>query len=175
MYRPSWFSVCYVKESADSETFEYGMTGNDRQISGQGPNTYMIGAARLFYCGDATAYTKDIDADLANYVTQANALIATEAAQAEVNKWMTIKLQRFVNDAAAATKLTDKMNTIHRLKETIDRLNVLVTGIEGVEAETVVDAEAKGIYSITGVKLGNELKGLQKGLYIINGKKYIVK
>lgn len=175
LYKVSWFSVCYVKETAEEEEFEYGVEGNRTLRDGMGPNTYTIGAARLFYCGDATAYTKDIDADLANYVTQANALIATEAAQAEVNKWMTIKLQRFVNDAAAATKLTDKMNTIHRLKETIDRLNVLVTGIEGVEAETVVDAEAKGIYSITGVKLGNELKGLQKGLYIINGKKYIVK
>lgn len=175
LYKVSWFSVCYVKETAEEEEFEYGVEGNRTLRDGMGPNTYTIGAARLFYCGDATAYTKDIDADLANYVTQANALIATEAAQAEANKWMTIKLQRFVNDAAAATKLTDKMNTIHRLKETIDRLNVLVTGIEGVEAETVVDAEAKGIYSITGVKLGNELKGLQKGLYIINGKKYIVK
>lgn len=175
LYKVSWFSVCYVKETAEEEDFEYGVEGNRTLRDGMGPNTYTIGAARLFYCGDATAYTKDIDADLANYVAQANALIATEAAQAEANKWMTIKLQRFVNDAAAATKLTDKMNTIHRLKETIDRLNVLISGIEGVEAETVVDAEAKGIYSITGVKLGNELKGLQKGLYIINGKKYIVK
>lgn len=175
LYKASWFSVCYVKETTEEEDFEYGVEGNRTLRDGMGPNTYMIGAARLFYCGDATAYTKDIDADLANYVGQANALIATEAAQAEANKWMTIKLQRYVNDAAAATKLTDKMNTIHRLKETIARLNELVTGIEGVEAETVVNAEAKGIYSITGVKLGNELKGLQKGLYIINGKKYIVK
>lgn len=175
MYRPSWFSVCYVKESADSETFEYGMTGNDRQISGQGPNTYMIGAAKLFYCGAATAYTAALDTDLANNVAKANAMLALPEAQAEVNKWMAIKLQRYVNDAAAATTLTQKMNTLHRLKETMDRLNVLVTGIEGVEAETVLDANAKGVYSITGVKLGNELKGLQKGLYIINGKKYIVK
>ena len=175
LYKASWFSVCYVKETTEEEDFEYGVEGNRTLRDGMGPNTYMIGAARLFYCGDATAYTKDIDADLANYVGQANALIATEAAQAEANKWMTIKLQRYVNDAAAATKLTDKMNTIHRLKETIARLNELVSGIEGVEAETVVNAEAKGIYSITGVKLGNELKGLQKGLYIINGKKYIVK
>lgn len=175
LYKCSWFSVCYVKETADAEEFEFGMEGNQHKVSGQGANTYTMGAAKLYWCGSVEAYTAAIDADLANHVAEANALIATEAAQAEANKWMTIKLQRYVNDAAAATKLTDKKNTIHRLKETIDRLNVLVTGIEGVEAETVVDAEAKGIYSITGVKLGNELKGLQKGLYIINGKKYIVK
>ncbi|MBO5823801.1 MAG: hypothetical protein J6Q93_02430, partial [Prevotella sp.] len=159
-YRVSWFSVCYVKETEGAEEFEYGVTGNDRQISGQGPNTYTIGAARLFYCGDAAAYTKAIDADLANYVAQANALLAVEAAQAEANKWMAIKLKRYINDASVVTKLTDKMNTIHRLKETMDRMNVLVTGIEGVEAESVIDANANGVYSITGVKLGNELKGL---------------
>ena len=175
LYKCSWFSVCYVKETADAEEFEFGMEGNQHKVSGQGPNTYTMGAAKLYWCGSVDAYTTAIDADLANHVAEANALIATEAAQAEANKWMTIKLQRYVNDAAAATTFTQKKNTIHRLKETIDRLNILVTGIEGVEAETVVDAEAKGIYSITGVKLGNELKGLQKGLYIINGKKYIVK
>lgn len=175
LYKCSWFSVCYVKETPDAEEFEFGMEGNQHKVAGQGPNTYTMGAAKLYWCGGVEAYTTAIDADLANHVAEANALIATEAAQAEANKWMTIKLQRYVNDAAAATTFTQKKNTIHRLKETIDRLNVLVTGIEGVEAETVVDAEAKGIYSITGVKLGNELKGLQKGLYIINGKKYIVK
>ncbi|MBR2018219.1 MAG: hypothetical protein IKA00_13185 [Prevotella sp.] len=175
LYKVSWFSVCHIKESADAEEFEYGMEGNRTLVSGQGPNTYMMGAARLFYCGDATKYDADITADLANYVGQANAMLALPEAQAEANKWMAIKLQRYVNDAAAATTLTQKMNTIHRLKETMDRLNILVSGIEGVEAETVLDANAKGVYSITGVKLGNELKGLQKGLYIINGKKYIVK
>ena len=80
-----------------------------------------------------------------------------------------------VDAANTARVITAKRNAIHNMKLTMDRLSTVVSGIEGVEAETVIDAEAKGIYSITGVKLGNELKGLQKGLYIINGKKYIVK
>lgn len=174
-YRPSKFSVYYVKEGEGPVEVELGFESRAEWVGKNGANMWGFGGVDLKYGGATAKYDADMTADLANYVGQANALIATEAAQAEVNKWMTIKLQRYVNDAAAATTLAQKMNTIHRLKETMARLNELVTGIEGVEAETVVDAEAKGIYSITGVKLGNELKGLQKGLYIINGKKYIVK
>ena len=31
------------------------------------------------------------------------------------------------------------------------------------------------IYTLTGVKVGNDLKKLPKGIYIINGKKVLVK
>ncbi len=175
LYRPSKFSVYYVKEGEGPVEVELGFESRAEWVNKNGANIWGFGGVDLKYAGATAKYETDLSADLAKYVAEANALIATEAAQAEVNKWMTIKLQRYVNDAAAATTLAQKMNTIHRLKETMERLNVLVTGIEGVEAETVVDADAKGVYSITGVKLGNELKGLQKGLYIINGKKYIVK
>lgn len=176
LYRASWFSVCYVKTTADAEEYEYGMEGNKNLVSGTGPNTYMMGAAKLYWCGAVEAYTVAIDADLAAHVAQAQALVDANAESPhEVYGWLVVKLKRFIADAAAATTLTQKKNTIHRLAETIARMNELVSGIEGVETETILDANAKGIYSITGVKLGNELKGLQKGLYIINGKKYIVK
>lgn len=175
LYRPSKFSVYYVKEGTDPVEVELGFESRPEWVNKNGASIWGFGGVDLKYGGATAKYDADITADLANYVAQANALLALPEAQAEVNKWMAIKLQRYVNDAAAATTLGQKMNTIHRLKETMDRLNILVTGIEGVEAETVLDANAKGVYSITGVKLGNELKGLQKGLYIINGKKYIVK
>lgn len=174
-YRPSKFSVYYVKEGEGPVEVELGFESRAEWVNTNGAGLWGFGGVDLKYGGATAKYDADITADLANYVGKANALIATEAAQAEANKWMTIKLQRYVKDAEAATTLGQKMNTIHRLKETMDRLNILVTGIEGVETGTVLDANAKGIYSITGVKLGNELKGLQKGLYIINGKKYIVK
>lgn len=174
-YRPSKFSVYYVKEGEGPVEVELGFESRAEWVNTNGAGLWGFGGVDLKYGGATAKYDTDMTADLANYVGQANALIATEAAQAEANKWMTIKLQRYVKDAEAATTLAQKMNTIHRLKETMARLNELVTGIEGVETGTVLDANAKGIYSITGVKLGNELKGLQKGLYIINGKKYIVK
>lgn len=48
-----------------------------------------------------------------------------------------------------------------------------VTGINGVEAETNI--KNKGVYSISGVKVGDSVEGLTKGIYIVNGKKIVVK
>ena len=48
-----------------------------------------------------------------------------------------------------------------------------VTGINGVEAETSI--KNKGVYSISGVKVGDSVEGLTKGIYIVNGKKIVVK
>lgn len=48
-----------------------------------------------------------------------------------------------------------------------------VTGINGVETETSI--KNKGVYSISGVKVGDSVEGLTKGIYIVNGKKIVVK
>ena len=43
-----------------------------------------------------------------------------------------------------------------------------LNAVKATEGETVV-------YSADGIYMGNSLKGLAKGLYIVNGKKYVVK
>lgn len=48
-----------------------------------------------------------------------------------------------------------------------------VTCINGVETETSI--KNKGVYSISGVKVGDSVEGLTKGIYIVNGKKIVVK
>ncbi|MBQ8628470.1 MAG: hypothetical protein IJ421_03235 [Prevotella sp.] len=48
-----------------------------------------------------------------------------------------------------------------------------VTGINGVETETSI--KNKGVYSISGVNVGDSVEGLTKGIYIVNGKKIVVK
>ena len=47
----------------------------------------------------------------------------------------------------------------------------------GINTTVATNAEAfvKGIFTLTGVKVGNSMKNLKKGLYIVNGKKYLVK
>ena len=49
--------------------------------------------------------------------------------------------------------------------------NVVPTGIEGIFAE---DAEVK-VYNLKGILVAKSLKNLPKGIYIVNGKKVIVK
>ncbi len=46
------------------------------------------------------------------------------------------------------------------------------TAIQGVNNE---DAATLGVYSISGVRVGNTLKGLPSGVYVVGGKKVVVK
>lgn len=48
----------------------------------------------------------------------------------------------------------------------------IVTEINEVKAQTTGETR---VYTINGVYVGNSVKGLTKGLYIVNGKKYVVK
>ena len=45
----------------------------------------------------------------------------------------------------------------------------------GVAEVTTKAAEKTTVYTADGIYVGNSTKGLAKGLYIVNGKKYIVK
>lgn len=51
----------------------------------------------------------------------------------------------------------------------IDELNVL-TGIGAIEAKTTADGKA---YDLNGRYVGNDLNNLQRGVYIVNGKKIV--
>ena len=51
----------------------------------------------------------------------------------------------------------------------IDDLNVL-TGIGAIEAKTTADGKA---YDLNGRYVGNDLNNLQRGVYIMNGKKIV--
>jgi hypothetical protein len=48
------------------------------------------------------------------------------------------------------------------------------TAIEQIDGETIMPVNAK-VYNMSGQYVGTSLQGLSKGLYIVNGKKYIVK
>lgn len=188
-YRPSKKTVTYIKAADGDETFAFGFHATPENIGGSGCNYFGFGPVRLLYGGATDAYLKDLEADVTETVAKAQAMVDANKDK-EAYTWLTTKLERYIKDAQEARLpwmgvavdaanqakvVTAKRNAIINMNLTMDRLTAVITGIEGVEAETVLDANAKGVYSITGVKLGNELKGLQKGLYIINGKKYIVK
>lgn len=61
---------------------------------------------------------------------------------------------------------------------TVDAGEVSESDWSGIEKLEVVKAEVKGVYNLQGVKVANDAQGLgqlPKGLYIINGKKVLVK
>lgn len=74
------------------------------------------------------------------------------------------------NNLSAAAKLTMRINGIESYGQ--------ATAIWSVISGNDDDAEiaAKGIYSLSGLKMNvTDIRSLSKGIYIVNGKKYIVK
>lgn len=48
----------------------------------------------------------------------------------------------------------------------------VVTEINNVKTTAT---EETSVYSVNGIYMGNSVNGLAKGMYIVNGKKYVVK
>ena len=81
----------------------------------------------------------------------------------------------------APTTLMEKQNVILSLEEYIQMLEYTVNPALGINDATTSDAKvvlsSDGVYTLSGVKVGNaaDLKNLKSGLYIVKGKKYLVK
>ena len=73
------------------------------------------------------------------------------------------------------------LNARNWLAETIKDANSIINQTDGIyNAQSLPSAEkvAKGVYNIAGVKVADTIEGvksLQKGIYIVNGKKFFVK
>ena len=53
---------------------------------------------------------------------------------------------------------------------------VIVKDATGINTPaTATTTTQQSIYTLSGVRLSNDLNNLPKGIYIVNGKKYIVK
>jgi hypothetical protein len=51
-----------------------------------------------------------------------------------------------------------------------------VTAIRNLDGEDILPVNANGkVYNLSGQHVGNSLNGLSKGMYIVNGKKVVVK
>ena len=57
----------------------------------------------------------------------------------------------------------------------IDRVDNEATGINAVKTNDVMNAEGAKVFNLEGRCVGNSLEGLEKGIYIQNGKKIMVK
>ena len=58
--------------------------------------------------------------------------------------------------------------------DTMDEMVGETDGIKTINDQTTV-ANAEKVYSVNGQYVGKSLQGLGKGLYIMNGKKYVIK
>ena len=83
--------------------------------------------------------------------------------------------------APADMTIQQMQNAIHSVKELVEMITTLTadpsTGINAVAADDQVrKAVQEGVYTLTGVRIqANDVKSLPRGLYIVNGKKVVVK
>ncbi|MBQ9672843.1 MAG: hypothetical protein IJV34_08325 [Prevotella sp.] len=190
-YDADLYSVYYEKTGSDAVTVEFGMS-TFGQTDKAGCNNYGFGDTHLFYLGETEAFKADMVADMTARINAVQAqydnfLTLGEEEQAAAATW-TSRLQRRLADAQAAKNATSTIkdltalaNATYFVEELGKRLaeseNHIATSINTVKEPTTVQVAA-GVYTLSGVKVAattEGLKNLKSGLYIINGKKYVVK
>lgn len=173
-FTPWHYSVFFVKKNAEPVTVELGFEVDALEV-GKGLNGFGFGANHVYFVGDEAKYTAATKADLTAEVAKAKAVVAAAADNAEV-AFLVVKLNRYIANAEAATTIKDMQNAYLSLLEVEGLINGVIGDVEGIAATFAQPVEAvKGVYTISGLKVGNSVDNLKAGLYIINGKKYVVK
>ena len=71
--------------------------------------------------------------------------------------------------------MTEENRTPSHFAPEYDENGVIASAIENIDGEsTSISADSK-VYNISGQHVGNMRNGLSKGMYIVNGKKFVVK
>lgn len=179
-YYPERFAIVYVKTDDVEEKIELGFNAmNNVQC-----NTYNFGGNHVRFMGKKdnfdAALTKELAALLEKGASEYASLEALSADQT-VEPTTNLRYSRIyanlgyaVDYANAAENDNQKMTAYYQLEDAIKNANVVVAGVKGIIAEPVAKIQ-KGVYTLTGVKVADNAANLPQGLYIVNGKKVIVK
>ena len=172
--------IVYVKTDDVEENIELGFNAMNNVLC----NTYNFGGNHVRYMGKKAefdaALTKELAALLEKGASEYASLEALSADQT-VEPTANLRYSRIyanlgyaVDYAQAAENDNQKMTAYYKLQDAINNANVLVAGVKGIIAEPVAKIQ-KGVYTLTGVKVADNAANLPQGLYIVNGKKVIVK
>lgn len=164
------YSVYFKKTGSGYVTAEFGLEARDNSATA-GANGFGFGNNKIYYVGDEAKYLADTKTELTEAVVAAKTLAANNP-----DSYWTVKLNRYINDAEAATTAKAMQNALHGINEISSRLNGIATGIEALNVDKQnVNVDRKGIYTLTGIKVDGDMKNLRPGLYIVNGKKCLIK
>lgn len=179
-YYPEVYAVVYDKADEVETSIELGYNALNNTCC----NQYTFGGNHLRYMGPKAKFDTDLAAALAASLEKGAAEYESIAslendATVEPNTDLTygniyINLGHAVDYAQAAETSSQKMTAYYQLQDAIKNANVVVAGVKGIFAEPVAKIQ-KGVYTLTGVKVADNAANLPQGLYIVNGKKVIVK
>lgn len=179
-YYPEIYAVVYDKADEAETSLELGYNALNNTCC----NQYTFGGNHLRYMGPKAKFDTDLAAALAASLENGAAMYQSIAsfendATVESKTGLTygniyINLGHAVDYAQAAVTSSQKMTAYYQLQDAIKNANVVVAGVKGIFAEPVAKIQ-KGVYTLTGVKVAENAANLPQGLYIVNGKKVIVK
>lgn len=179
-YYPEIYAVVYDKADEAETSLEFGYNALNNTCC----NQYTFGGNHLRYMGPKAKFDTDLAAALAASLEKGAAMYQSIAsfendATVEPNTKLTygniyINLGHAVDYAQVAETSSQKMTAYYQLEDAIKNANVVVAGVKGIIAEPVAKIQ-KGVYTLTGVKVADNAANLPQGLYIVDGKKVIVK
>ena len=200
-YTPLNYAIFYTKTDSNADNFELGFEAKGNG-AGAGANGFGFGDNHLYYLGEEAAAKAAIQEAYNKEAANALACIAKykDAEQKvgveSLKLYMINMMYRYMGDLEHHKVISDdngffkvpatmqeQMNAILTLQECQALLEDICTyvpeetGIDVVKGNNALEQAVKqnGIYTITGVRVQGDLKSLSRGLYIINGKKVVIK
>ena len=187
---PKWVVITYNKLTEGEEVVEIGLDALN--LHNGFSNRYGFGSDRVRYCGPHASSITDVKAALEAQVNKLEGLWNSasddlKASEEGIAMQEAIESAKLVlagtieqvpgvgNSSVAEDAVAGAQSQLARnLKRVIAEFEPVVTGIGGVKTDAPVKVQ-NGVFSISGVKVAQSAENLPKGLYIVDGKKVIVK
>lgn len=187
---PKWVVITYNKVTEDDEVIEIGFDALNQHNGFS--NRYGFGSVRINYCGPHDGYVADVKTAITESVNKLEELYNSSSdlmkgSEEGMAMYEAIEKAKLVvngtvdavpgvgNSTVTEDNVAANQSQLYRnLKRVIKEFDAAVTGIGGVKTDASVKVQ-NGVFSISGVKVAENADNLPKGLYIVDGKKVIVK
>lgn len=183
---PEYFTVVYKKTTDTPETIQFGFDA----LQNVQCNTYRFGGNHIRFMGEPAKYAAALRSNVEARLATAKATLAgiTDSTTTTVVSdglnykqiYNTLKYAVGQGEAALAMSgdaaLNAQSKSYYDLIKAVENAQVVATAIAGVNVnESAKAAVAQGVYNMAGQKIADNMEGLAKGLYIVNGRKVVVK
>ena len=101
------------------------------------------------------------------------ATVTAEGREGSIRNFKEITLEDCAITQPAGAVVDNSQGAVVLNREIVKSEVVITRGSDGINTPTIDTTAKQGIYTLSGVKLGGEVKDLPKGVYIVNGKKVV--
>ena len=111
--------------------------------------------------------------DPTNKLLISKATVTAEGGDGSICDFKEITLEDCAITQPAGAVVDNSQGAVVLNGEIVKSEVVITRGSDGINTPTIDTTAKQGIYTLSGVKLGGEMKDLPKGVYVVNGKKVV--